>query len=859
MFEKVLDGERFYGTSRPFWGLLATFFNMARYESFYQLDCTLTRYYLSRELNGDTVLRFIDASAENISAALEQEEALALGTLLTLCRPSAKEVYKNGFTLQKTTDKATGCLPYLVLACHAASRVAENDGSRDFRCCIQELLQDRTIQNFSRLNKIWESLSRWAEQNNKNFIPVELANPNNLRILIGRTQDMSFPAWRDETKLLQALSISKDMDEAKLEYNIAHYEPPSSYLTQGCVTLLQEYKDLMRELCNERRSTRFWIWLRSLGNQRQLAVEEEKDKPSSALILEETLDGWRLGTDTRMLPLQQALQQSANLVRYDFSKYLHFGLVVFEETGWGSYAATLHPAECRRGALLYNPNHHTIPEMQGDAHPTVQVGEWRLIPDVDHVDFEVIHNYLQNNDEFNLLRGCVPFILYGGVKHNSHILSTIQLAPQVLCLRDGVINFLYKNTIYKSVSCNKYNTINIPELLLQNTNITVSYVGALGKERIRVNRNLDVCEYAPRLKRALGYRDYEKEIFEAKQGRETAILPRSLLQNESNADSLTPLEEALYLAGGSGWHTTEILELCDALFPNAAEFRWLLLRSLIEGGWLTPVWGKRWGYKLHRLTPACLVGHPSGVLLWGARPQWLREEFICAASKMGASVQCSRISPVAPASLLAEGADIDNMAKRMKYFCSKDSIYKLHTIRPLPAPVPDWIYVSEQYKERKVWDWKTCRLESRNDAPSLRGVSLVQLHVPDDHRHHTLYHIRQNGQERLTTPVYTAAILHAYQLAQQPLFRLTQDGIIPLHTNAFLPLSLVRELAQWNALCPGPVQSGGAWQYVYPFTEEQKTFVVAQLGASLFVGHAIPPSMPVIYRHRPYGRFLYMR
>lgn len=434
------------------------------------------------------------------------------------------------------------------------------------------------------------------------------------------------------------------------------------------------------------------------------------------------------------------------------------------------------------------------------------------------------------------------------------------MAPQVLCLRDGVINFLYKNTIFKSVNCNKYNTINIPDLLLQNTNITVSYVGALGKERIRVNRNLDVCEYAPRLKRALGYRDYETEILEAEQGRETAILPRSLLQNESNADSLTPLEEALYLAGGSGWHTTEILELCDALFPNAAEFRWLLLRSLIEGGWLTPVWGKRWGYKLHRLTPACLVGHPAGVLLWGARPQWLREEFTYVASKMGTSVQCTRISPVAPVSLLAEGADINNIAKRMSHFCSSILMTcKPHSLLQLPAPMPEWIHVSGQYKKRKVWNWKTCNLESRNDAPSLRGVSLAQLHVPDDHRHHTLYLICQNGQQRLITPVYSAAILHAYQLARQPLFRLTKDGIIPLHTNAFLPLPLVRELAQWNALCPGPVQSDGTWQYVYPFTEEQKTFVVAQLGASLFVGHATPSFMPVIYRHRPYGRFLYMR
>lgn len=834
---------------------------MAQYESFYQLDSSLTRYYLSRELNGDTVLRFIDASVGNISAALDQEEAQALGTLLKFCRPSAKEVYQKDFTLQTPTDnKATGCLPYLILACHAASRVVGNDGSRDFRCCMQKLLQDRTIQNFSGLNTLWKSLDRWVEQNNKDFIPVELANPRDHRKHIGRTQDMSFPAWRDETKLLQTLSISKDMDETNLEYNIAHYEPPSSYLTQGCVTLLQEYKDLMRELCNERRSTRFWIWLRSLGNQRQLAVEEEKDKPSSSLILEETLDGWKLGTDTRMLPLQQALQQSANLVRYDFSKYLHFGLVFFEETGWGSYASTLHPGECRRGALLYDATRHILPKIQEYNHPTVQAGQWRLILDLGNADFEIICTTLQKDNSFALLLGCVPLILRGGVKHNSHILPTIQLAPRVHCQRDGAVHFLHDDILYYSFNCKRDDILKIPESLFQNKHITVRYVGALGKERIRVSRNLDVCEYAPRLKRPLRHRDYETEILEAEQGQETVIPPRSFLQNESNADSLTPLEEALYLAGNSGWHTTEILELCDALFPNAAEFRWLLLRSLMEGGWLTPVWGKRWGYKLHRLTPACLVGHPSGVLLWGARPQWLREEFTYVASKMGASVQCTRISPVAPVNLLAKGADIDNIAKRMKHFCSSVlTICKPHTLRRLPAPVPDWMHVSGQYKERKVWDWKTSRLESRNDAPSLRGVSLAQLHVPDDHRHHTLYQICQNGQQRLITPVYTAAILHAYQLVRQPLFRLTKDGIIPLHTNAFLPLPLACELAQWNALCPGPVQRDGTWQYVYPFTEEQMTFVVAQLGASLFVGHASPPSMPVIYRHRPYGRFLYMR
>lgn len=810
---------------------------------FQDVSRKLLHYYFSKEIGGADPVRSIDVSGSELAKALEVPKSQAEKRLKYACCEYAR-VYKRGnpyLIYAEGNISIYGLVIFLLFACKIAQKAGENE-SKNFQECLKDsfAFSEGGHPPYS-LNSMWNSLVIWCSKNPKYreiILPKEVLS----RKHINRTQDITFPTWRDESSLNALISLKGRSSLNGIERDLlaAQYCPPKA--TPAFRVFFEQYIELLKKKDPLRHEMLFGKFVRkSFGISHPNLIDEDLDPLD--LVLTTTSfyqkkelrygdDRWTnvangLRALVKKLPRQSLLK-----------KQLYQKVLVFEKTGHGEYTAVCSP-ELDRIVIVYSDDHSSTFDRYGSHHLG---GRWFLTKEVSFTEKmrKILGKFCHTKTPF--------FCLEGGVRHRTSILRNVALAPRVYALRNGKMRI----GVNEVVNCKAGNHYTIGSKI--NSGELPIYFYSGKSSSLRMLRVYDSAPIIP-ISSLSDWSWISYEEFDADRQRDAECHTEIVERTSPSSNQLT-LEEALYFKGRSGLSTKDLIELFEMILPEDGPRVWDVIRSFIEGGWLTPYWARRYGVMKYQVVRPHFVELGDKVALWGARPKSIVECFIKRVEARGGSVTVRNgVGSYSPQFFEASGVS----AKELKEICTEPHVWGEVKEKPLLPVSFGKIFnpnsldksISNQYVPTYYWNWRSRKFSKKNEK---HWVEIRILKHPENEgqgaKFHTLYEVLVNGKSLITTYVRNTALIYAYNTAGKELFVYDNYRLFRLGNEGYLPAPIAKGIAFTYCCCGGPVYQENRWQYAYALDNKLVDYLGNELGVKLLSG--VPVSVnPVPGYHYP--------
>ncbi len=663
----------------------------------------LQQYYFSKEMGGDEPVCCIDVSNSELATALGCSEGKAEDTLLAACHEYAR-IYKLGnpyliYSLGNLDMRGT--VIFLLVACKVAQKAGEND-SKDFQSCLKDTFNYPSKGHPPYcLNLMWNKLVSWCN-NEPRYRKIQLPNEVPSRKHIGKTQDITFPTWRDESTLKAMIPFANRYSLHEIERDLLATSHFSSKATPAFREFFLQYIDLLKEKAPQRYDTLFGRFLCKFFNISHPNFLKENPDPLDLILVitnrskdKELFYGdykWtNVASGLRALGKKFAKQSTLR-------KQLANNFLLFEKTGYGEYTATCSP-EVDTIIMAYRENNYSTFARYG-THDLG--GQWFLTNEMNYNKQEVrelIRSVWNYNESY--------FCLEGGLRRRFSILRHDRLLPQIKALRDGEMRI----GVHSLFKCHAGKLYSFPKNL-KNDELPIYIYGTNSAEKTSRIRNIKVYDIAP-ITPISKLSDWAWAAYEEFQDdRKCQLKPISGITDQVEpCTEMKVLQEALYFTGQSGWNTKELINLFRLMAIENGPSPWDILRSFVEGGWLTPYWARRYGTMRFQLVRPHFVKFEDKVLLWGARPQSIVECFKKRVESRGGTVSvCNGVGAFSPSILCASGVRLAELEKS----CTEPHVWgivKEFSHFPFSIHKDFWPKTSELertdlYKPTSYWNWK---------------------------------------------------------------------------------------------------------------------------------------------------------
>ena len=812
-------------------------------------EVALTAYYLRSDGPlGQSPLSTLDPRAEELAraAGLPISDAEKAKTSFLRCFSGDSNVQErlgNGVRPAKAPNNTPGYFRYLVLTCLVPTETGGD--SNNFEQGLGTLLgyPDR-FTYVGGIATLWRSLQKWCDTQRSKGMPFRrliLPDPG-IWNRIGHSLKIAFPTWRERNKILQFL---KDQDSRELSrpwrviellrqpYQRAHL---GDQVGAAYRDFVHRYNQGDRYLVNHR----FWKLVQLVSRtDESLAANAASetvvleltygldDIPPSIRLNIET-SGTLSSYSTRMADLCQDLRTRSKH-HLSVLTAVDAGFVVFQESGWGVWRAcsgslqadrkTLAAVRIEVGAKLF---------LQAFVSKPLELGWriWDLSPTQASTlskrarGAELESDSLQEVELIGAIR--TGQLLLGRPFALPSIRTTQQATVRVHPVEEGSPGATaVKEDSHSWRLCSAQPLYGRYEVIISES----------GGEDLETSKEFVFDERAkPHGELAssagAGFRP-ECEIAGSNRYKYNAPKESPHLQGQLDP-RLVDLGEAIYASGKSSLAEQDLFFLMNRTLPTEGPNPWDVLRAFQEGGWIEPFISSRWRARKWCLRkPRLLKGSSSeNAIVDGALPMALLDHLTHATATIGGSVNVHiGFSSWAPAHVVVKSNHIDQIARDLSWdvAVSEDPIFN-----PAPTCWQRDRRSTERRERRSQWDWSRAQF-----VTGISPTERTQLSAWAREDDWDLYQIQIDGQSVAMFESRVPAILEAFRLKGDALFR--ASGLMCCRTanEGYLPVDVARLIRHSTLIPSGPFKEQGRWTYAYAVNSSISTLLTALFGRAV--------------------------
>jgi len=851
---------------------------------FLEVEQLLVRHFLE---GPNEELRYIDATSEELADALSIEPQRVREDLIETCGgPQRIANILNGDEQAPQNNSVPGFFTYLILACHVACSIKVDENSKNYRDNLNSVLNAGDVTLTLRgLPALWSRLKLWCDRRpgyKTIIIPEGIANHR----IVGSTQAISFPMWRDVGPLQALLRRSQvsleNLDFVKIEKYLSglSQELASDKFSDAFRSAWREYFELYKKSIPYRGEHRFWKMLELFS-----FVSSNNNPETIFIHLSFTYHQWTMkvrkgetsGDDEVIFDgeCSDIIEELDNVKSkiIDSSSCLKLFRVerfmLFWEDGLGRYLADLPSDVITDGAILSKKNGHSLKSFL-PKEPEYSLGEWRI----DTFNKEYLSDIVEYLKESNSLyknfiacRKIPPFIVSNGINKNNTYLSYFEFLPHVSFLKKGSLRLFQENGVCcATIGCLPGKRCPITSEQAQGQ-LTLVHTGSERPFRKKIKFIDHVSEHALLKEPDRGKWETIDEIQVNPLAQTCFCAPcLSFLQDNTPAQGYLHLLESIYFKGQNGLSDSELISMIQRVLPSAG-WAWGVLRTLEETGWLRVRQSSRWGVRRWWLNSPHLRRIKDGVLLGGATPICVQERFEKTVRARGGVVERhSGVGSYSPQLLAAREVDGNALSQDLGWELSGMDTPCLD-IAPVCWPIENLLLEYGDYTPSAYWCW-----EAKKFIPEMGEVDFGQIdeklimYRPERHNLRKLYAVSGPHQEKTwITSSRVAAIVEFHRVNKRPFFVAEDHRLIRTSNDGYLPLPIVRSLIH-NTLCaPGITSAGNGLNgnYAYPGDSKFSYELKRLFGKDFVDDHSVYEgassrslSSNRLVRHRPSQRYI---
>lgn len=839
-----------------------------------ELERILVEYYLE---GSGSELRYIDATTNELTHVLSCTETEILSIFIDACENAKNimhvfntaDVTKPGEYPAKVTERGEypDFFRFLVFACYVASSIPSH-GSKNFRKhCLQLLGIDEFYNGFHGLNKLWERLAKWCAKRPEKFKKIILPEGIKQHTILGKTQAISFPAWRDQAKLkkiLPDMSSSSFHQREKEVVSIAHLF--NKNFSEGFLAAWKDYKLHYDNGAAKRSHLPFWQMLESFKiikssraiSQQYICLQCDDGRWTLSVCLEDEQDALpndMPDSDIWFEEAQQLYEKSSpiNNAHYFFKET---GVMLFFEFGFGEYRATVCNPEEANGdcyAIVSTRKKDVLPIPQ-----QVQLAECNeyllLFISKDYVKSFLAELYRLEKQAFLSAlaeSSAWPFVFQNGVKRRNTFLALPGLLPTILINESGVIRVIntegavLAESTFQAGDHKLLDHAFLPmfrpeEIEGRSCELILQYTGHAKPCRKKIFFLSQAPEHEEIVPPGPSSWTKKEELRESAKARvvwNAEVVP----ERSPPCEAFLSLLEAIYYVGKTGLSEPEVLSLIKHALSSEVQEKflthmaWGILRTLEESGWLFVRQSRGWGSRKWWLHPPSLREINNKIVLCGFTPQCIRERFKNIAAKHGTFLSYNGSGPFSPMRLCARTLDKQNLLTALDYPCSELNYpfaYHASTCYPFSERTAN----DGGYHQVMSWNWTDKRFNSEpNEGCSTKNGVTISMFSVEKGNLPKIYRVEGSKQQPMFFDSRTAAIFYGHSLAQVQLFGMAKNKLVRVTNDGYLPLPIAEPISLYSCCSSGFVRGeNGDYKYAYPVSSEILRYLCSVFGSILF-------------------------
>lgn len=727
---------------------------------------------------GDMPLRVLDVSDFQI------EKAFANGviqchdqrTFLGLFDGHQIEAALNPFHTFSFDRDVPGFFWFLTLTCVIAS--LSEDNSRNFRAKLAkqygEPLRNRDL---STIAMRWEQLVRWTnarpDSTRQIVLPKDIRNQN----IIGYTNFINFPSWRDNDRLQKMLEDQTTLEPTQIIRRIKTFDklPWSDGFNAAFDDFDKLYADGVRILHDHP----FWSNLKQLIDRNETQSTKKKEVSVYASIgfddereIFVEIDGTAVA-QKNYAELAASLR-SLRLSETPLVSCMLEGILPFFRASAGTY-------ECRRATAYVDGMFIVVSGETAVRHGLSHAGnDWIVVDNRENI-IEILASQRRRSVDGN---GIQAVTVSGGLKVGGDtFIGLPTYLPYFILPEHAHLKLLFPN---EGTSLH---------IQISGTGSSLVAKSRLeGKFRFRVEErgNAVASKVLTFIRRSVEIRaaDYKNmpEYWEEDQdfdtsSTETVLEPKvgtECIGDQTFQDFL----EALCAKAKTEIKDGQFLDLVKPIEDRFKLRRWDILRMLMEAGWIRRAF--RHPYRFHKnflVQPHISVTKCGLIRLDGAASEIVRERFAAVVTRLGGSISKAQRSPLSIPVISTRSVDIHRVSEDMGLHAAT------MTMPGIQKFDPDFSKFAETFRpvaSRFCWKSGVFMTEGVVEA-ECRGVALTRkMHETQS----DIYEITNPNSEPQRFRSRNASIVMAHLAAGKPMFhfdpnnnlmrRLTIEGYLPM-------------------------------------------------------------------------------
>ncbi|MBO9454642.1 hypothetical protein J7359_05415 [Paracoccus sp. R12_2] len=786
-------------------------------------------YFLTLGPYGDTPMRSVDATPEELRQAIGREDLSSEQVAQAFCRLFTREKVRNFFPTDASSfdgHRALRALRFFILTCHVTATSHGAGETQNFRIRLGELLDGGDPeQGVSGVNQMWRALASAIDRKRQQGEPwrrIVLPDPGR-ETLIGHALRLAKPSWADRRALR---AVMQSFPERTFEDRFTLLDAIHARQAELPLWLKNEVRELhknYRAVPASLFGNATWQLISSIASD-MLKSGEKRRAPLWQLTA--IFSGW----DGDQVDLQLARGMGeADLAKpvwtrdigtADLNRYMtadsrvqalwNSGVVLFQQAGGASWTVGHRPPREDLLTLLLTrlprilSACHTIP-VGGGWHATrpMRLQEARALRD----PRAMVPNAAESAQP--------PLRLEGGIRlpdgyllgrpgffptvHLSGSLPPTVTTPEEQEQRPLTFEKTAEDGVFRIVSSKPIHGI---WTLSRNKQPDELPLRLMSRSTIR-------ADWPARAETARELKDMQADVAQPV----TTLLFKvvSVSDCKGSESPLTHALEALYCRGKAARSEGEVVDLLSRVLPEA-RMLWDVLRSLEEARWLERDVNRTWrGRKWRLLPPQIIAISENAAVCEGAWGEAELEKLDALSTERGIRMTQIRSAPWSAPLVHLEGRGLDRLAAigRWAFETAPDQM-------PLTAAPDCWLPDRREGIGHQVvgrWSAKHGHFLPAEEAPAVNGPVLERLGRDDDQ---DLYRLTGAGAD-LMLESRVAAILEHHRRSRIALFQQNGEWLERICKDGHLPLDLAIFLRRGHAAQTGPVlRADGTWTYHYP-------------------------------------------
>lgn len=827
-----------------------------------QIEAVLTAFYLRADGEfGAAPITFIDAAPEELARALptlgDTPDEVYQAFLASFNRDRLHDALTHALAPKALPGSPfPGWFRYLVLTCLIASINEEISAFGQFRHRLQEAFPGYSYSTLTGIPKLWKRLQRWLADRRsagEPFRQLKLPDPGRMN-QIGHSVLISFPSRRDRERMDRVFTAQDHEAWSKpaVVFRVIQDELTRKRWSPGFQAAFEDFQARYRQGHRLLASHPFWIVVQSLRRQTkeapaqvqeariELATDIEGDTiftltTNDASVLKAIGVSDRDGSDeTIVITVEQLIalvtRKPPLIAVSTIAACAAEGAIPFEETGFGAWRATRHPASAHVRLLLHPEVIRRYGRQAGTPGIWFLTDRLKAGPAISILD--AIRPASGSDDEIRSIN------VARGIRIGPNYLGRPAFLPVITGTPDSRIDISPAGSVSGELrELEQPGTTHrlIASSPLRGTWTIVATEGGEHVDDLDLHFVPDAAEH-----------DFTHVHIDSTKWREELEIDQSAttdavcISSNATAAATAPtadvedLLEALYAAGEHGFSEPRLYELLGDPLQELGISIWDALRVLSESRWLTPRLSKTWGARKWFLVPPRLLALDEGtkIILDGAACQTTRERFVSCVERAGGRVEQRALATAWSIPTIV--AFLDNPTD-----LSDDTglPYGSIDIRlPLKGSVALALsaYSDRSHAYASQWSWTRGRF--LKSAPAHEATIVLERLEQRGGRSNDLYRVSRDGAPGALFDSRISAITVAHQLAERPLFQhvAAQNAIVRIAAEGALPSPIGTYLRYKHLVGPGLVRRDERqFDLVYPADDEDVARIRQWIGPAM--------------------------